>query len=249
MYEAFLARLGLNENEAKMYELLLSRGETKARDLVEGSGLGRGNVYNVLTALVARGLVEMSPGTQQHYKAVEPSRLRSLVEWQKRQADAVEGELSALLPGMTSLYNLSTGRPVVEVFEGLEGLEQALNDTLQQSGEILVYYDATALEGRAADIEDAYVRQRAKKGNAVRVLVADTPEYRQILKDPGGSSTQVRYLKGFPDIFSAAVLLYGETVLSIAYRDQKIIAVILRDRSLYEFHHQLFEWQWRNGAV
>jgi sugar-specific transcriptional regulator TrmB len=47
MYEGLLLRLGLNDNEAKMYELLLSRGETKARDLLEGSGLGRGNVYNV----------------------------------------------------------------------------------------------------------------------------------------------------------------------------------------------------------
>jgi sugar-specific transcriptional regulator TrmB len=248
MYEGLLLRLGLNENEARMYELLLSRGETKARDLLEGSGLGRGNVYNILTSLVARGLAEISPGKQQHYKATDPSRLRTLAELRRRQVEAVEGELLALLPGITSLYNLSTGRPVVEVFEGLEGIRQALMDTLEQNGEILTYLDAAALEGPMVEVNKEYVAARLKKKVPKRVLVADTPEYRAIASGKADDLTQVRYLTGFPDSFATAVQIYRDRLLYTSYKNDKYIAIIIRDRAMYDMHHQMFEWQWRQAA-
>ena len=46
-----LEKLGLSENEAVIYEFLIAGGRQKARDLVNASGLGRGNVYNLLGQL------------------------------------------------------------------------------------------------------------------------------------------------------------------------------------------------------
>ena len=52
MYKDNLTSIGLTDNEANVYEWLLHNGEMSAGDIIDGTGLKRGNTYNVLEALV-----------------------------------------------------------------------------------------------------------------------------------------------------------------------------------------------------
>lgn len=49
-----LTSLGLTENEAVLYQLLLELGPKPANELLKPSGLQRGNLYNTLTRLKER---------------------------------------------------------------------------------------------------------------------------------------------------------------------------------------------------
>lgn len=118
LFSDLFSRLGLNENEARIYELLLLKGETKARSLLEDSGLTRGNVYNVLTSLVSRGLVQVTEGKQQMYQVTDPTKLSGLVDAQKQKIDRLDVEFKTELP---KILSTSPSQPAAQLYGYLRG--------------------------------------------------------------------------------------------------------------------------------
>ena len=193
-----LEKLGLSTGEVVIYELLLESGRSKARDLVVPSGLGRGNVYNILLQLEAKGLVLTVQGNKTLYEAVEPSHLQGLVDSQLRSVKELQASFSNALDGLASMYNLSTGKPTVQVFEGLEGLEKSIEDSLQSKTEICSFIDVKSLTGELAAINVQYVKKRINKKIQKNILVADTSETREFFAKQNTPFTKVGFIKGYP---------------------------------------------------
>ncbi len=57
MYSEILETIGLSPNEAKIYETLLSTGETSVSEIATKAGVHRRNVYDALNRLVDKALV------------------------------------------------------------------------------------------------------------------------------------------------------------------------------------------------
>ncbi|MSR85064.1 hypothetical protein EXS71_01315 [Candidatus Uhrbacteria bacterium] len=242
-----LEKLGLSQTEALIYGLLLESGTTKARDLVQKSDIGRGNVYNILMQLKAKGLVLMIEGKQQQFQAVDPSKLRSLLENQLNQAKRLEEEFQNTLPQLTSTFNLSTGKPVIEIFEGLEGSEKALADSLTSTGEILTYLDPDALAGPFAEINKRYIKQRIEKQIKKRIILPKTKTaetYAQIMKGP---FTEIRLVENFAPGFSTAMELYNNKVAFHTLTPKKTISFIIEDSSVTALQRAQFECMWKIG--
>ncbi len=241
MYQEILTKLGLNANEAHIYELLLTKGRTKARDLLTDSGLGRGNLYNVLTSLVSQGLATVTEGKQQIYEAAEPSHLSTLVDDQKRRADRLAQEFQGELPKLLSTFNLTTGKPAIQVFEGIEGVERSLQDALLSKTDILTYYDFTALHGRLAELDEIFYRQYVKKGLHKTIVVTDSVEARTYFKEKL-ENTVVAFVPKFPATFYAAVQIYGDSVGFITLKEETLISIIIHDAVITGFMRQMFQF-------
>ncbi len=244
-----LQDLGLSENEAKMYELLLSSGTTKARDLVEKSGLGRGHVYNVLTQLQQKGLALAIQGKQIQFQAVDPSKLQGLLEAKKQAARRLESAFLETLPKLSSAFNLSTGKPAIQIFEGLDGFEQALNDSLESKTEILTYIDVKAVSGATRAINDRYVKRRVAKNISKRILLIDTPEMRRFFAELKIPNTTCGFLKGFPATFGTGLEIYDGTVAYVTLQPDKMISLVIKDKNIYELHRLQFEYLWKQASV
>lgn len=116
-----LKEIGLSENEALLYELLVESGPKKASELVEPSGIGRGNVYNVLHDLRAKELVTVREGKFQLYEAKDPSALEPFLERKREELGRIESAFASTVRDLNSHFNLSTGKPAIQIFEGLDG--------------------------------------------------------------------------------------------------------------------------------
>ncbi|MBU0613872.1 hypothetical protein KJ766_01135 [Patescibacteria group bacterium] len=239
-----LTKLGLSESEARIYSLLLESGRVKARDLVSTSGLGRGNVYNVLESLKQKNLILAIEGAQQQFEAVDPSHLNTLLIEKEQGIELLKAELSATIPQLASVFHLSTGRPVVEVFEGAEGMARALDDTLVSGEEILAYI-SIPLIGDLQEINNLYVTQRKKKGIVKRVLAPNTEAMKQAAPN-SDDITQVRFMTQLQNDLYTTVQIYSGSLLYISQKNEKLISVIIRDEPLYNFQKQLFEHLWRS---
>jgi sugar-specific transcriptional regulator TrmB len=68
-----LVNLGLNGYEASAYIALTRRGRATAVEVSRLAGIPRQRVYDVLDALVGRGLASLEPGRPARYAAVAPS--------------------------------------------------------------------------------------------------------------------------------------------------------------------------------
>jgi sugar-specific transcriptional regulator TrmB len=246
MYANILQKLGLSPNEAKIYEMLLNRGESKASDLVPESGLGRGNVYNLLTALVSRGLATVTAGKQQIYRAAEPTRLVSLVEAKKLATDLLEAEFKLELPKLNSVFNLTTGRPAIQVFEGVAGFEEALNDSLTAKTEILTYLDPAAImTGEFAEVNRRYVAKRRKAGINKRIILSDTPASHQYLAGMSGPFTQVILAKSFGVGFMTVMELYDNKVVFLTLTKDNPISVMIEDINIVNLQRAQFDYIWK----
>lgn len=240
-----LNKLGLSDSEALVYELLLESGECEARVLVEKSDLGRGNVYNVLAALQEKGLALAIEGKKTRFRAADPSMLRKMLDAEMRKASRLEAQFEDALPELTSTFNLSTGRPAIQIFEGLDGARKALWDSLDSRTEVLTYVDiAMVLKGPFRDINLDYVKERAKRDVAKRVIVADSPaahEYFEIIQTP---NTKVALVPGFGERHGTVVEIYDDTVSFITLTEGTRISLLVHDPHIYEVHKQQFEYIW-----
>lgn len=239
-----LIKLGLSDGEAEIFELLVESGTQKARDLVEGSTQGRGNVYNLLNSLIAKGLVLEISGTQKLYQAVDPTRLKTLLNKKKEETHRLEHEFSESLGTLSSLFTLSTGRPTIQIFEGMNGFEQALNDSLSAKGEILTYFDPDAVIDEFAEINKKYVAKRIKRGIEKRIIVPNTTSTRMFFKKQNTPYTKVAFVRGFPSGFESAIEIYNDHVTYLTMTKEKQIGVTINDHAIFEMQRLQFEFIW-----
>lgn len=242
-----LAQIGLNQSEASVYEILLEGGPKAAQDLVKPSGLGRGNVYNVLTTLKQKGLVSEIEGKKTVFEAAPPSALSTLFDRERSRMKQLEQAFTGMLGILDSAYTLSTGKPVMRVFEGMEGLEQALYDSLSAKTEILTYLDPAAIHEDYARINTRYVAKRREQRIPKRILLPDSPAASVYAKTMGGAYTEIRIAEKFDEGFKTGTEIYGNKVTFLTLEEKKTISVLIEDANIAQMHKALFEFVWMHA--
>lgn len=239
-----LRELGLNESEALIYELLLQTGSVEARELIEPSGLGRGNVYNVLTSLEKRGLVlALHGGSKTRYQAADPTKLTELLQNKEQQLDALRATFQQSLTHMNSAFTLSTGKPAIQLFEGLEGVTQALDDSLTATGEILTYLDPTHITGSIAEVNAKYFAKRLKKGVYKRLLI-NAKQHDAAVLGESNQYTESRTCSSPITGLYSVMELYDDKVAFHTYAPGKYISFILQNPLVTQLHRSMFEALW-----
>jgi HTH-type transcriptional regulator, sugar sensing transcriptional regulator len=128
----FLQNLDLTKTEISLYELLLKLGEVPVQALIKESSLKRPTVYKGLYSLEKKGLVVKSDILKKiHFQACPPAKLLELAQNKYENLSRTKEDLRALLPQLSSSYILSTEKPIVRMFEGVEGLKEIYLDILK----------------------------------------------------------------------------------------------------------------------
>jgi sugar-specific transcriptional regulator TrmB len=242
-----LEEIGFSLNEARIYELLLVDGIQKVQDLAKKSGISRGNVYNTLTQLKAKGFVLPIEGKVERFQAADPARLSIMVDSRKEAAQALEGRFRTELQNLTSAFTLSTGKPAIQIFEGLEGVERVLEDTLSASGEILTLVDPDAITDAVAKVETRYIKKRIERQIRKRVLLPDT-QTAHTTRSADDALTTTRIASGLSGGFGAAVEIYDDRFSLITLTGNRIISVIIENSSLAALQRAQFEALWASSA-
>jgi HTH-type transcriptional regulator, sugar sensing transcriptional regulator len=129
---AFLQNLDLTKTEIKLYELLLSLGEVPVQNLIKESKLKRPTVYKALYSLEKKRLVTKRDVLKKiNFQASPPAKLLELAENKYENLNRTKESLQALLPQLSSSYILSTEKPIVRMFEGVQGLKEIYLDILK----------------------------------------------------------------------------------------------------------------------
>lgn len=157
-----LVQLGLTSYETKAYHALLQRGSSTAPQVAELSGLPRQRVYDVLAALVAKGLASSSPGQAARYSATPPGVvIERLLASRRQELAELERDAAVVASRLTAAYE--TGRQhtdpldYIEVVRGAQ-LTARRWDELQRQvrSEILVFAKppyVTSVQANAVGLE------------------------------------------------------------------------------------------------
>ncbi|MEI7750373.1 MAG: helix-turn-helix domain-containing protein [Candidatus Moraniibacteriota bacterium] len=247
-YQETLSKSILTPAQAEVYEALLMHGAEPAGSLAKKTTLKRGLVYKVLDELVGMGLVEKGEevGKVARFTPKHPSLLRELVESRQKALKDAELSLESVLPSLISSFNLVSGAPGIEIYEGPEGIEKVLNDSLSSKTVIYTYADIEAVRKNIDAINRRYMAKREKLGIEKKLFLFDSAISREYMGKLAPSVTDTKLIpsdKGFP-MLESAMEIYDGSVAYVTFSKDKMIGVIIHDPFLYELHKHIFEYMW-----
>lgn len=250
-YTNNLKEAGLSEPQALVFESLLSQKEAKAGRLAKYLPLKRGLIYKSLDDLVELGLVEKDEkqGEVARFRPRHPAVLRELIEKRTQAMREAEQALQGVLPALISQYNLGGGTPGVLVYEGTEGIERVLEDSLSAKEAIYSYVDVEAVEKEIGEINARYMKKREKLDIYKKLLVPDTTFIRDLYAKEKSLVTEVRAIPSRGTPFEVTMQIYDGKVSYLTLSGGRKLGVIIEDPHIYQMHKYLFEVLYEKAEV
>ncbi len=131
-----LAKLGLSENEVKVYKEAIRHEKIAPYALAKAIGMPRTTVYDVMLNLALKGLitVRQSQGLEKQQTWIEaknPSTLREMVFKQRKELAQTEVDLVDILPILKGEYSRHVESTNFRMYPGIEGAKQVMNQTVE----------------------------------------------------------------------------------------------------------------------
>lgn len=229
-----LKDIGLSDNEAEVYMLLLQMQEALASEIAEKSKISRPHIYDTIAKLIDKGLASYVVKNNRRY--FRPANPEIFVEILKGKEESLRNNL----PEMKKMYEPRTKKPVVEVYEGKEGLKTILKDLIRVKKEMCSFGPTTKWEAEIPIALEQYFRDRKKIGFKARLLA---PEGSQVLNYPLNEYKFISQQFSSP----ASTMIYGDKTCFVLWLDPTI-AVLIENKDLAESFRSYFELMWNAQA-
>ncbi|MDO9576359.1 MAG: helix-turn-helix domain-containing protein [Candidatus Cloacimonadales bacterium] len=96
-----LTKLGLNEQEARVYVIMLQKQNITATELSKSARINRTQMYDILSKLIQRGMCTEILGNVKKYSAVDPEKV---VEHFRKQVEETRSSIEYLTPELVKLF-------------------------------------------------------------------------------------------------------------------------------------------------
>ncbi len=247
--EKILIDAGLSEEQSAVYSALLDKGPMKAGSISSWTGIKRGLIYKVLDQLEIMGLITKKggDGTVAVFSPEHPSQLEQIIERKEKSIKLAKGMLMSSIGTLSSKFNLLSGKPNVQFFEGKEGVERVLEDTLNTSGEILTYVDMEIVEKYFKDINSKYVTKREKLNIKKRLLVIKNDYTLNLFKkwnteNPNFFSvTDLKIVETPINEVEGSIQIYDNKIGIITISNNNLISIIIEDERINKLFKSIFE--------
>lgn len=241
-----LKKLGLSEDQAKIYEILISHSLLPARLVAERAGVGRELAYLLLRQLEALHLAErITSGKVTLFRAKHPRHIKKLLEDQRNLLVAAEAGYQESITHMVSDFNMSQGKPFVRFYEGEEGLQKTYDHILKYAKEVRVIrslYDYEHQNLRAMVTEQ--LKNQAAKNIRSFVLSPHLPHMRpEKLSHNLERKLTRKIIPKEKFIMPAQVMIYNNTV-SITSMKKNIITTVIENEDIAATFKNLFQYMW-----
>jgi sugar-specific transcriptional regulator TrmB len=244
-----LVKAGFEPIVADIYLILINNGELSVPQILEHTTLSRASVYEALPELLAGGYIEYrKEGRQAFYKPAHPNQLASLVEQKKRDVALLDGEMGETIRALVGSYNLSSNKPGVRFFEGVDGAKELTMDTLHAKDTILTFLNPSEIHPSLNTFNEEYATERVKNGIPKKIIAPDTPENRLRYKTKK-SLLEVKFFPTTDSPFRTSIQIYNNTVSFATLSIDKTIGILIEDEDIATFHKQVFEFIWQHGTA
>jgi sugar-specific transcriptional regulator TrmB len=226
-----LMLLGLTKREAGAYVALLRLQEAKAGEVAQFAKEDRTNIYDSLRSLVKKGLANtVIKDNTTYYRVAPPERLYEFIQEKERALDKV-------MPEIKRTYNSFTPQPLIEVYEGREGLKTVLNDILRVGKDFVAFGATDRMKTLFPEYTKHYLRERLKKKIRARQLY---PRGEKVLESPLSKFCAVPKEYSGP----ATTIIYAHNVAIFMWFTEPPVVVVIRNKEAAEAYKSQFEMLW-----
>jgi sugar-specific transcriptional regulator TrmB len=166
MEEKILQNLGFTYAEAKVYFILLELGSVKVGRIIERAGLQSSTIHNTLNSLTDKGYITyILKGKIKIYQAVNPKNI--IKEFKDK-----ESKFENILPLLEQKYRFGEEKPQAEIFEGIKGMINLLNELIGDTKPKDSYYffavDESNLNEEIQKFFEIYDIKRKERGLIIK---------------------------------------------------------------------------------
>lgn len=243
-----LTAFGLTKKEAELYVASLITGPASVQQLAQKADSNRVTTYVMIDHLTKKGLLMvLVKGKKKYYMAQHPSRIVAILREKEKELQSQIKHCYELLPMLKTLLDTGGTRPVLRVYEGIEGLKMIHEEILAQKTKegrhvILPVLSIGIFEQGMSLARDAYY-ERIKAGNAKLKVLALGPVPVRVEYFKGVKTHQLKYLspKKFP--FMDEMGIYDEMVIFYISRGDKM-GIVIQDAIVANTMRILFDLLW-----
>lgn len=240
-----------------MYLACLELGTQPASVIAKKAGLKRPTTYLILENLVKQGLVSEYTGSNvKYFTSVPPEYLLSFVEKKRRELTSHQRELEEYLPQLQSLSNPYSLSPRVRFYEGMQGIERAMNDTLNAKELLRTYSVIDAWFAREDTKEYIlwYGKQRVKEKHIPLFCICpDTPISRKYLEEDYvdiPNKNRISHFRWLPkeiQNFSNEINIYDNKVSIACLGKNELLGIIIESESIAQTQKSIFDAAWMSA--
>jgi sugar-specific transcriptional regulator TrmB len=208
MLNSLLQELGLTQNEAKVYEALVTYGGSGVSTISLRSKVHRRNAYECLHRLIEKGLVyEVFSRGETTYEAVQPGKLMELIQEK-------EIKLAAALPDLMSVFRQHRSPQRAYIYKGVEGVKNYMNSALEIGQDMYILGSEGAwFDPRLEAHTHRFLKEAEVKGMKLHILFdhdvrEHAPELPPLLTDSYKFLPQAYSTDATMDIFGDHVVTY-----------------------------------------
>ncbi len=243
-----LVAIDLSENQALVYLSLLEHGLTKAGRIPDYTGLKRSLCYKILDQLLELGFIEKhGESAVAFYSPLSPMKLRALLDKKVSETQKLQEDFSEIEGMLKSQFNLLSGKPSVQYFEGEREVEKMLNDSLETQNTMYTYVDVSAVDTYFSELNNKHVQKRKDLQIHKKILVVNNKQgihvYKQAKKD---SLTEVRVIQKKDIPFGAVAEIYDNKVSYITASNIGLSGVLIEDKQIAQMNKFIFESLWES---
>lgn len=246
---SFLQTIGITQTESLLYELLLKLGEVPITTLIRESDLKRPTVYKALHSLTKKGLITQRDIQKKlHVRPESPNKLQELVDKQFKLIEESKHNLNAILPTLALSYTHSTDKPVVRIYEGVEGLKEIYEDLLIVEKPISAVLQAATVEPELYDwLTTTFVKKRVKAKIHVKAIVASSAASREYVQKSPQEYRIARQVDAARFPFQHEIDIYGDKVAIINYKkEQPLVGIVIHHAQIALTMQAWFDLTWES---
>lgn len=241
MEKSVLVEAGLTLRESDAYLSLLQLGESTVAEIARKTKENRTHLYDTLHSLMKVGLAScVIKDGRKYFRAAKPEKLFDYI---KEKEELVKSHLEEL----RELARPALKLPLVEVYEGAEGIKTILKEVLRESKEWL----CLGSTGRSPEILPFFLehfhKQRQKQKLPLCVIYNDDA----LGRERGKIVSQQKYVsvRYMPKTSPTTTYIYGSNVVIIVWIKDKLVATRIEDKDVADSYRSYFEILWKSAST
>ena len=248
---AIFEELDLNPIESRALLANLEIGPAVASDIAQKAGLNRVTGYEALKRLSKKGLVRVMAKKNHPVKYFIPADISDIEQKLERKKMSLEmslENLSTLKPELSPLFVFSQQKPQVLFYEGIDGIKEAIYDTIRQKPqELLAFSNSENFNDvYGLDFLEEYWAKRKSAGIIAKGIIPKTSKAVQFY-NADRNRQDMRIVKYVPIEwykFSDEIDTYGGNVAISSLQPGNEHTVIIRSKSISAAVATLFNMVW-----
>lgn len=239
--EKTLREYGLSEKEARVYLTLATIGSATANKISEKADLVRTTTYDILKALREKGIVSSIIRNKiLYFEAATPDKLIQTLEEKKQK-------IRDIIPELKKLKIRVSEKPVVELYEGKEGIKTVYQDILQEKKILCAFSNTHFIFNVLPFFVPRFIKKRMQSRISIKLLNEKTRESINLMKKR--DKQELRETRFIPQLKNIPITeyVYGEKVAILSTEPREPLGVIINHPEFAKSQQLLFDLLWEKA--